>query len=124
LLYISYQFSLCLWLTWLSASVEQFTLPSCLPNLFVYPQGSHFYFEGVKLAQGRDNVLAHLKDNPDTAARLTTAVQAKIAELGALAASGSSSGARSGGLEDDDEDFGDELLDDDALLQELREIGV
>jgi hypothetical protein len=86
-------------------------------------QGSHFYFEGVKLAQGRDNVLAHLKDNPDTAARLTTAVQAKIAELGALQASSSGSGAHSSSLDDDDDDgFGDELLDDDALLAELREI--
>jgi hypothetical protein len=78
----------------------------------------------VKLAQGRDNVLSHLRDNPDTAARLTTAVQAKIAEVAAQqAASGSGSGARgSGSLDDDLEGFGDELLDDDALLQELREI--
>jgi hypothetical protein len=78
----------------------------------------------VKLAQGRDNVLSHLRDNPDTAARLTTAVQAKIAEVAAQqAGSGGGSGARgSGSLDDELEGFGDELLDDDALLQELREI--
>lgn len=72
-------------------------------------QGSHYYFEGVKLAQGRENVLQHLKDNPDTAARLSTAVQAKIAELGSAALKGGGSGSSS-------------FDDDEALAAELREL--
>lgn len=43
-------------------------------------RGSHYYYEGVKLAQGRDNVLAFLKDNPDTAARLAQAIKVRLAE--------------------------------------------
>ncbi|WIA32067.1 hypothetical protein OEZ86_002919 [Tetradesmus obliquus] len=82
-------------------------------------RGSHIYFEGVKLAQGRDNVLAHLRDNPDTAARLTTAVQAKLAEGAAQQASSGGSGS----VEDDDvEGFADELRDDDAMAQELQDL--
>lgn len=83
-------------------------------------QGSHYYFEGVKLAQGRDNVLLHLKENPDTAARVTTAVKNKMQEVGSRqpstkAAKGSSSSSF------DELDFEDELLNDEDLLKELEQ---
>lgn len=80
-------------------------------------RGSHYYFEGVKLAQGRDNVLVHLKDNPDTAARITQALKVKMAQD---AAGRASSGAKAGSSSDlDFDEFEEELLDDDALLDDL-----
>lgn len=87
-------------------------------------QGAHYYFEGVKLAQGRDNVLRHLKENPDTAARVTTAVQAKLAELRSSGKSLSSSKSKKAALTSADldaelEDFEEELLDDDGLAMDL-----
>lgn len=81
-------------------------------------QGSHYYFEGVKLAQGRENVLLHLKENPDTAARLTTAVKAKMAEVRQSGAAKLSTKRPLGSsFEDDDLDL--ESMDDETLLQEL-----
>jgi recombination protein RecA len=73
-------------------------------------RGSHYYFEGVKLAQGRDNVLAHLKDNPDTAARVTQAVKLKLAEVGPAPSSGEA---------DDDEQYTDE----EGILDEVVSAG-
>lgn len=81
-------------------------------------QGSHYYFEGVKLAQGRDNVLVHLKDNPDTAARISQALKVRMAEEAAGKASAGSRKAGSSSDLDFDE-FEEELLDDEGLLEDL-----
>lgn len=71
----------------------------------------------MKLAQGRDNVLVHLKENPDTAARITQALKVKMAED---AVGRASSGAKAGSSSDlDFDEFEEELLDDDALLEDL-----
>jgi hypothetical protein len=89
-------------------------------------QGAHYYFEGVKLAQGRDNVLRHLKENPDTAARITTAVQARMAEVRGSSGSGKALGGKKAAgslsaeeLEAELGDFDEELLDDDGLAADL-----
>lgn len=72
----------------------------------------------MKLAQGRENVLVHLKANPDTAARITTAVQQKLQEVGSRGTLSSKKASTSSSL--DDVDFEDDLLDDDALFEELE----
>ncbi|KAF8071117.1 recA [Scenedesmus sp. PABB004] len=87
-------------------------------------RGSHYYFEGAKLAQGRENVLVHLKDNPDTAARVKTAVKARLAEaVAARGAAARAGGAGAAGLsgDDGDEGFDDVDFDDDeALMRDLE----
>lgn len=93
-------------------------LPLCVLRVPCVSQGSHYYFEGVKLAQGRDNVLLHLKDNPDTAARISTAVKQKMQERQAARVKPSNKADDSSGFGEDD--FADDLLDDEALLQELE----
>lgn len=92
----------------------------------VEARGAHYYFEGVKLAQGRDNVLRHLKDNPDTAARITTAVKARMAEVRGSSGSGKALGGKKAAgslsaeeLEAELGDFDEELLDDDGLAADL-----
>ena len=101
----------------LKKSFHSFTFVPLLCCCHCTPQGSHYYFEGVKLAQGRDNVLVHLKDNPDTAARITQALKVKMAQD---AAGRASSGAKAGSSSDlDFDEFEEELLDDDALLEDL-----
>lgn len=82
-------------------------------------QGAHYYYEGVKLAQGRDNVLRHLKENPDTAARITTAVQAKMRDWTSSSKQPAAAKDLSSSLDEDE--FGDDLLDDEALLKELEQ---
>lgn len=89
-----------------------------LPPAGALLQGSHYYFEGVKLAQGRENVLQHLKDNPDTQARLSTAVRSKMAELGSSAPHAGSSNSSE---ELDDELFAEQLRDG-IDYDELREL--
>lgn len=87
-------------------------------------QGAHYYYEGVKLAQGRDNVLRHLKDNPDTAARMITAVKAQMQEERASGIKSSSKKAALSLADLDDEDaldFEDELLDDEFLAKDLED---
>jgi hypothetical protein len=73
----------------------------------------------VKLAQGRDNVLVHLKDNPDTAARITQALKVRMAED---AAGRASAGAKKAGSSSDldFDEYEEELLDDDKLLEDLN----
>lgn len=91
------------------------------PRTRLTRQGSHYYFEGAKLAQGRDNVVAHLRDNPDTAARLQVAVAARLAE-GCRAPSGAAGGP-AGGADEELALFGDEDgddIDDDDLLRQLE----
>ena len=84
-------------------------------------QGSYYYFDGVKLAQGRDNVLLHLGDNPDTAARITTAVKQKLQEGGGKVKVVGNA-ASTGSFVDDELDFDeDELIDDDALAQDFAD---
>lgn len=77
----------------------------------------------MKLAQGRDNVLRHLKENPDTAARITTAIKAKMAEVrssgGKALGKKKSASLSAEELEDELEDFEDDLLDDDSLAEDL-----
>lgn len=84
-------------------------------------QGSHYFYEGVKLAQGRENVLRHLKDNPDTAARMITAVKAQMQEERASGVKSSTKKAALSLADLDDEDFEDELLDDDFLAKDLED---
>ena len=77
------------------------------------PVQAHYYFEGVKLAHGRDNVLAHLKENPDTAARIAQAVRVRLAEGG-----GRASAAVADSEDEDEEPFS---LDDETLAAELAD---
>jgi recombination protein RecA len=56
----------------------------------VEKSGTWYSYEGAKLGQGREKVLAHLDDNPALAQQLREVLvrQAKLATAGAGAASG------------------------------------
>lgn len=58
-------------------------------------------------------MLAHLKDNPDTAARVTQAVKLKLAELGARMPGSAA--------EEEEEDSVEQELTDEALVAELAD---
>eukprot|EP00879_Flechtneria_rotunda_P013087 GHRR01013667.1.p1 GENE.GHRR01013667.1~~GHRR01013667.1.p1 ORF type:complete len:213 (+),score=78.41 GHRR01013667.1:105-743(+) len=86
-------------------------------------RGAHYYFEGNKLAHGRENVLTYLKENPDTMARLVVATKAKLAEHRSSSSSRSGTASRSSSSLpfDDDDDLDDLLEDDEALNADLMQ---
>lgn len=92
-----------------------------IPKRFTSLQG-HYNFEGVKLAHGRDNALAFLKENPDTAARIAQAVKVKLAEARNASRNKSDDITdKLQKLDEDEESNGDEDLDGDSSAAELTE---